>query len=244
MAFKRLIRIAIIRFASFFYFTKKSKVIFYHDVHYKKKYTDMSTPLQIFKRHIQIINECGYEVVSEITKDVGQIEICFDDAFLGVYENIEFFKYQNIPFHLFVISSYIGRKNYMDAKQLIEVSKLDGIRVSSHTHSHKILNQMKKNEIKRELNQSKEKLESLTGIAVDAICYPKGRFNKQTINIAKSVGYKKQYSSLPGFYANEFAENVLRRSLVQYAKDNEFKAILKGGDHILSYWYRLKHFCR
>ena len=132
----------------------------------------------------------------------------------------------------------------MDAKQLIEVSKLDGIRVSSHTHSHKLLNEMKKNEIKRELNQSKEKLESLTGIPVDSICYPKGRFNKETIKIAKSVGYKKQYSSLPGFYSNEFAENVLRRSLVQYAKDDEFKAILKGGDHILSFWYRLKHFCR
>ena len=62
---------------------------------------------------------------------------------MGVYENIEFFKYQNIPFHLFVISSYIGRKNYMDAKQLIEVSKLDELGVED-THSHKILNQMKK----------------------------------------------------------------------------------------------------
>ena len=103
---------------------------------------------------------------------------------------------------------------------------------------------MSKNQMERDLKLSKEVLENLIGVPVSSICYPEGKFNKSVIDVAKSVGYKNQYSSLPGFFDNKFAKNVIRRSLVQYALENEFKAILKGGDHILAFWYRLKHFSR
>ena len=244
MAIDSLVRILIIRICSLFYFKNRSKVIFYHDIHSKKKYTNMSTAIELFANHIQIIRESGYEVVPEITKEYGQIEICFDDAFLGLYENIGFLKQQNIPIHLFVISSYLERENYINEKQLLELSKLDIIKISSHTHTHKILNQLDENELLRELKESKEILEDLLNAPVDSICYPEGKFDKKTIHIAKKVGYKKQYSSLPGFFADRFEIDVIRRSLVQFAVVKEFKAILKGGNHILAFWYKLKHFKR
>ena len=155
-----------------------------------------------------------------------------------------FLKQQNIPVHLFVISSYLERENYINEKQLLELSKLDIIKISSHTHTHKILNQLDENELLRELKESKEILEDLLNAPVDSICYPEGKFDKKTIHIAKKVGYKKQYSSLPGFFADRFEIDVIRRSLVQFALEKEFKAILKGGDHILAFWYKLKHFKR
>jgi len=202
----------------------------------------MSTSIELFKKHIQIINDSGYEIVSKITNKYGQIEICFDDAFLGLYENLEFLKKQNIPIHLFVISSYLEKENYINEKQLLELNKSDLIKISSHTHTHKILNQINEDEIERELKESKEVLENLLSVPVDAICYPEGRFNKKTIHIAKKIGYKNQYSSLPGFFNDKLESNVIRRSLVQFAVGKEFKAILKGGDHILAFWYKLKHF--
>ena len=66
--FKNLIKITFIKFFSFFCFEKKSKVIFYHDIHSNDRYTDMSTSIELFKKHIQIIEENGYEIVSHITK--------------------------------------------------------------------------------------------------------------------------------------------------------------------------------
>jgi peptidoglycan/xylan/chitin deacetylase (PgdA/CDA1 family) len=242
MGLSRFFRVVLIKISSLFYFRKRSKVIFYHDIHFNKKYTQMSTPIDLFEKHIQIIHKRGYKIVSEITKKYGQIEICFDDAFLGLYENIEFFKKNNILVHLFVISSCLERENYINKKQLLELSKLDIIKISSHTHTHKILTQINENEIVRELKESKEFLENLLSAPVCSICYPEGKFNKKIIDIAKSVGYQKQYSSLPGFFANEFVNNVVRRSLVQFASEKEFLAILKGGDHILAFWYKFKHF--
>ena len=54
MALSTLFKIAFIRFASIFYFSKKSKAIFYHDIHTENKYTNMSTPIELFTEHIQI----------------------------------------------------------------------------------------------------------------------------------------------------------------------------------------------
>ena len=161
---------------------------------------------------------------------------------LNRYENIRFINQHKIPVHLFVVPSYIGRKNYIDKNQLLEIDRSKLIKVSSHTYSHKRLNQINQKEIYRELRISKEYLETLLGKEVESLCYPEGKFDNDTIRIAKEVGYKKQYSSLPGFFSDPFSTNIIRRSLVQSAKEKEFRAILKGGDHILSSWYKLKHF--
>ncbi len=234
------IKIAIIKFASVFYFKKRSKVIFYHDIHSDKKYTEMSTPLDLFKKHIQIIRESGYEIVSEITKPIRQIEICFDDAFLGLYDNIELINKDNIPIHLFVISSYLDSENHIKNEQLLELNKNPLFTISSHTKTHKILNEISETEIKIELQNSKSDLERLLGRDVKSICFPEGKFNNKVLEIATQLGYKKQYSSLPGF--SDLNNSLVYRSLVQFAKEKEFKAILKGGDHILQFWYKLKHF--
>ena len=245
MELKSYLRTFLIRVYAFLCFWKenRSKVIFYHDIHSQKKYTSTSTSIKLFRRHIDIIKESGYEIVDEITKNYGQIEICFDDGFLGLYENIEFLKNNNIPVHLFIVSSYLIREGYINQQQLIELNKLSLIKISSHTHTHKLLNQITASEIEIELKKSKEIIESVIKSPVSGICYPEGRFNKQTISIAQLLGYKKQYSCLPGFFSKS-KDNIIRRSLVQSAKEKEFRAILKGGDHILGLWYKFKYFKR
>ena len=242
MAIASFIRIVIIRVFSFFYFSKKSKVIYYHDIDSDKKYTDMSTSIELFKKHIKIIRENGYEIVNEITKPFGQIEICFDDAFLGLYDNIELIKDLNIPIHLFVVSSYLEKENHINKVQLLLLNRLIQIKISSHTHTHQILNSPSEYLLKNELEKSKNLLEGLLNDSVNTLCYPEGKFNNRIVKLAEQADYTRQYSSLPGFYFNDFLPNVKRRSLVQFAEDKEFKAILKGGDHVLAFWYKLKHY--
>ena len=242
MAIASFIRIAIVRSFSFFYFSKKSKVIYYHDIDSDKQYTDMSTPIELFKKHIDIIREGGYEIVSDITKPIGQIEICFDDAFIGLYDNIELIKELDIPIHLFVVSSYLEKENHINKEQLLLLNSLTQIKVSSHTQTHQVLNLAPESLLKNELENSKNLLEGLLNNSVDNICYPEGKFSNTVVELAQKVGYVKQYSSLPGFYSNEFLPNVKRRSLVQFAEEKEFKAILKGGDHVLAFWYKFKHY--
>ena len=242
MAITSFIRIAIIRVFSFFYFIKKSKAIYYHDIDSDKKYTDMSTSIELFKKHINIIRENGYEIVNEITKPLRQIEICFDDGFSGLYDNIELIKKLNTPIHLFVISSFLGQENYINTAQLIALNNLPQITISSHTHTHQALNLISEKSIVDEFEKSKNTLEELLKTEVNSICFPEGKFSEKVIELANTLAYKKQYSSIPGFYHVKDYLPVIHRSLVQFAREDEFKAILKGGDHILTSWYKIKHF--
>ena len=54
------------------------------------------------------------------------------------------------------------------------------------------------------------------------------------------LGYRYQYSSLPGSYFKDIYPTV-KRSLVQYLSSKQLKYILRGGDSILYFWYKLKH---
>ena len=221
-----------------------SKYIFYHDIHSENRFTDMSTPVDLFVKHINVIRELGFEIVHEITKEKNQISISFDDGFKGLYENIGIINQLEIPVTIFVVSSFLDRDNFLSTNNLKELAKNKFIEIQSHTLSHSELPTLDSNSLQMELQKSKEVLESICDTEINSICFPKGLFDKSTIKESSEVGYNKQFSSLPGSYYSEVFPSVKRRSLVQFASEKEFKSILKGGDNILYYWYYKKHFVK
>ena len=116
----------------------------------------MSTSIDLFKEHIKIIRESGYEIVSEITKPNGQIEISFDDGFLGLFDNIHIINEFKIPIKLFIVTSYLGKQNHINKEQLLVLQNNTFITIASHTESHKILYSIPENEIIDELTNSKK----------------------------------------------------------------------------------------
>ncbi len=219
-----------------------SKSIFYHDFHSNKRYTDMSTNISLFMSHIDSIKKIGFDIVSEIDCPLNQIEISLDDGFLGIFDNIDFLDKINIPIQLFVVTSFIGKKNYLNRDQILELNSLSNIRFSSHTHTHKELTSLNKKDVNLELNMSKSILEDLLNESIETLSFPKGLFSNDIIEMSLNSGYKKLYTSIPGCYSKEFNKNLRFRSLVQFADKVEFESILKGGDNILTYWYKKKHY--
>ena len=220
----------------------KSRSLVYHDIHSNNCYTNMSTSLDLFINHIRIIREMGFDIVSEITKDEGQIQLTFDDGFLGIYDNISVINELDLPVKLFIVTSFIGKNSYLDKKQLVELSNNPLITIGSHTDSHRRLSSLCKEDILNELIYSKELLEGLLCITINDLCYPEGKFDRRVISYAKEVGYINQYSLIPGAFLKELFINVRRRSLVQSANKKDLRSILKGGDDVLERWYIKKHF--
>ena len=239
-----MIKNIIINLSSLIKNADDSKCIFYHDIHSKNRFTDMSTPVDLFVKHINVIRDLGFEIVSEITKEKGQISISFDDGFKGFYENIEVINRLKIPITIFVVSSYLGEENFITKVQLKELHNNPLVTIQSHTHTHPDLTLLSSEKLEEELRKSKQILDEICGVEINSICFPKGLFSKRVVEIATKIGYTTQYSSLPGNYYNEFFPTVKRRSLVQFSSEKEFCSILKGGDDFLNYWYTKKHFSR
>ena len=179
-----LIKKQLIHFASYLTNSDSSKAVFYHDIHDKKIYTNMSTSIDIFKLHIKIIQDAGFIIVPKITEDKRQVHISFDDGYLGLYENIDVIYQLNVPIEVFVSTSFLGANQYITKSQLSDFVSSPLIRISSHSHTHSRLDMLSSDNLEYDLRKSKEILEDIISANVNKIAYPFGKFSPAVIDAA------------------------------------------------------------
>ncbi|GIS07939.1 MAG: hypothetical protein CM15mP112_00510 [Flavobacteriales bacterium] len=144
----------------------------------------MSTSINQFTRHINIIRDMGFEIVKNITKPENQIQITFDDAFLGTYNNFFIIERLNVPITIFVITSYLNNVYpYINYEQLNILNKSSLVGIGSHTHSHRKLNILSQKNLLFELRKSKQMLEDLLAVKITDLCYPEGKFSKKLLKL-------------------------------------------------------------
>lgn len=238
---KRIVKMALMWLSSMIHHNCKSKIVYYHDVYGDKKYTDMGTTLEMFAKHIQAIRECGFSIVSKITKNEGEVMICFDDGFRGIYDTHQFFVKQGLRPTVFLAIRLIGQPGYLNREEILELQNL-GFIFQCHAWSHLDLTEFSKDELKRELYTSKLQLEDLLGKTVDEICFPIGYFSQLVLDECKRYGYNTMYSSIPGNYFDQlYADGLRTRNLLQFADTNEAKLILHGGNDMIHNRYVKMH---
>lgn len=224
--------------------SRKSRAIFYHDIHSKEMYTNMSTHVDAFLDHISVIRDYGFEIVDKITDLNNQIEISFDDGFRGVYDNLDFFSNLSIPIKVFVTCSYIGKKNFLNKDMINVLNQSPYVNIQSHSYRHVNMNALPIDEMRVELFRSKNYLEEMCNKNIDEFCFPFGYFSHELIKLSKSVGYNQCYSSIPGSFFDNIFPDVRCRNLVQARSRSVLRNVIRGGEDILRFWYQKKHFAR
>lgn len=218
---------------------ESSKIIFYHDVHSTTEYTDMGTPISLFRQHIDTIKELNFDIVPQITKNKREVMICFDDGFRGIWDNRQYLIDNNIMPTVFIAVDLIGKEGYLTVDEIKALAKV-GFRFQAHGWSHSDLTLFSDDELKRELLGAKQKLEELTELDIVEICFPQGYYSDTVVTNSEKYGYNRMYTSDPKPYAKRIKENLLPRYLVQYASPGLLKAILNGGMDILyCHYYKL-----
>lgn len=238
---RKIVKMALMWLSSVIHRNRKSKIVYYHDVYGDKQYTDMGTTLEMFAKHIQAIRECGFSLVSKITKNEGEAMICFDDGFRGIYDTRQFFVEQGLRPTVFLAISLIGKPGYLNKNEILELQK-EGFIFQCHAWSHSDLTEFSKEELVRELCESKKELTELLGKTVDEICFPIGYFSQLVLDECKNYGYSTLYSSIPGnYFDNLYADGLRTRNLLQFADANETKIILHGGNDMIQDRYLKMH---
>lgn len=222
---------------------KNSKVLYYHDVHQDHVHpeTQMSTPMSLFAEQLKTIKANGFEIVERITSPENQIVLTFDDGYIGIYKNKDFFISQGLKPTVFLISNCIGTKNFVNEEEILYLQK-EGFNFQSHTHSHPDLNLLSSENLMQEFTTSKAILEKLLLKKVDEICFPKGFFNDKVIEIANKCGYNVLYSSIPGYFNEKNKFNVKFRNLVQFTNPRDLISVLYGGSSIYRERYIKQHY--
>lgn len=121
--------------------------------------------------------------------------ITFDDGYEDNYkEAYPILKECNLTATIFLISHYIGWKDYLTWDEIMEM-KQNGVLFEGHTFSHPYLSKIHDAvELHRQLVESKNDLEQHLGYSVDYLAYPYGDYNADTIRAVKNYGYKAAFS--------------------------------------------------
>lgn len=139
-----------------------------------------------FEKQIRYIIGKDYNVISleeavqylqtDFEKASGSIVITFDDGYRDNYHNAyPLLRKYHIPATIFLISDFVGDtgNKYLSLSQIREMRD-NGISFGSHTVSHRILTGLSKEEVRNEVHNSRNVLESKLGQRVSLFAYPVG----------------------------------------------------------------------
>jgi peptidoglycan/xylan/chitin deacetylase (PgdA/CDA1 family) len=87
--------------------------------------------------------------------------------------------------------------NWDEAREMAST----GMAIGSHTHAHHVLSQLRPDQQRQELAESRALLKEQLGMEIDALAYPVGAatsFSDQTQQLAREVGYRAAFSFYGG----------------------------------------------
>lgn len=169
----------------------KNRILAYHSVgeHSIKEIGARlySVVLERFKEQMSYLRNTQYSIPNTtITFDDGDIT-----NYLNAYPVLKEF---GLKGYFFIICPWVGTDGYMDWNQIRELQDA-GMTIGSHGMTHRILTELRDDELDYELTESKNILEENLKTKIDYFSIPRGFCNERVIDSAKRAGYKKIFTS-------------------------------------------------
>ena len=183
------------------------------------------------------------------------VGVTFDDGFRDTFRQaLPVLTRYNIPVTMFLLADRIGAHNHwmtprgfperelMSESEMLEMQAA-GVCIGSHTCSHPRLPQLDEANCMAEIKVSREKLQALTGSAVNHFAYPFGLYDDKALTAVAAAGYLTACSTRSGFNGEGIEPYLLRRTEI-YGKDTlwQFKQKLKFGANDISYTYPIRYY--
>ncbi|MFD4416963.1 polysaccharide deacetylase family protein [Bacillus safensis] len=137
--------------------------------------------------------------------------ITFDDGYTDNYTKaFPILKQYGMKATIFMIEQSIGRPNHLTDEQMDEMMA-HGISIESHTIHHLELNRLSKQQQEDELKESKTFFDQRFSQRTRMVSYPVGRYNEETLKLAKEAGYQMAVTTEPGHAKKEQGMMSLHR---------------------------------
>jgi len=112
--------------------------------------------------------------------------ISIDDYSEGNYKIVELAEKYNLKDYLLF---FIDFRDENAPEQIRELDRR-GCKCGSHTITHSHLTKISLEQVKWEIGLSKERIEGITGKPCEWLCYPRGYYTPEIIELVRDAGYK------------------------------------------------------
>ncbi len=135
-----------------------------------------------------------------------------------------------LPAVIYVNPSKVGKSGFLGWEDLLELSRA-GVEVGSHSLEHRSLGRLPRDEVRRQVVESRRVLEDRLGRDVRALAYPYGTvrdFNEWIMSEVSSAGYRSACTSINGVNGSGSDPMALRRTKIEQGDLRIFSSILEG----------------
>ncbi len=215
-----------------------------------------------FIRQMDFLRERGYRIIplselpSALTSSSSPaVSLTFDDGYRDFYDNaFPILKERRLPAAVFVITGLMEgkvrlpryRKFPQSAKplswEMLPEMARAGIEIGSHSLTHRELTRLSRAEAEEEIEGSARLIREKTGGRPEWFSYPRGKFNREVIDLVKAAGYSGAVTVQPG--ANHSPGELFSLKRTEISRDDslrDFALKLKGAYDPWHYlWQKIK----
>lgn len=210
-------------------------VLMYHALH-----ADHSTSVRLdpvysvtsaeFAGQLDWLRAKGYRTARLDDPDEAQakrVVISFDDGDVSnVTVALPLLQERGMVAEFFITSDFIGQPGMLTAQDVRTLAQA-GMGVQSHGRSHRFLEDLDYETMHLELRDSKERLESASGMPVTGIAFPGGRGGGRERDAALGLGYRHVLGSMPGCNRGRRSHECYERIAITRAlPPQEFAALV------------------
>ncbi|WP_083312934.1 polysaccharide deacetylase family protein [Floricoccus penangensis] len=208
----------------------KFPILMYHHISEVVDGNTLFVPQKEFEEQMKSLHDAGYYTLSPeeayrvLTKNEKPAEkivwVTLDDGYVDNMKNAKpILDKLNMKATINIIFNMKDGVDKMTDDMLQEINKDKLISLESHTMDHIDLQYATPDTAKYQLEASKKGLDELLKQDTSVICYPSGRYNDSTPELAKNAGYKLGITTNPGLASASNGLYTLNRVRVAYGNN-------------------------
>lgn len=137
----------------------------------------------------------AFEAILDQIKDRDDVRITFDDGNSSDFEiALPALCNRGLRADFFICAATVGTPGHLDEYQ-IRTMLGKGMRVGSHGMDHRAWRQLSETDLRRELIEARQMLETICGRLVDTVACPFGSYGRHVLRRLREQGYRTVFTS-------------------------------------------------
>lgn len=213
----------------------KIPILMYHSISDDDPSNSLLVPINQFEEQIKWLAEEGFTPM--LLEDVVQafetgkvpekpVAITFDDGYADNYtEAYRILKNYNMKATFFIITDNIDVDSYFMNSDMLKEMKDHGMGIENHTSIHIEFTAISREDKASIISDGAKALKDKAGVESKFLCYPVGRYDEETIEVAKELGIKAAVTTENGFATFSDGLHSLKRVRISPMDIEAFKSI-------------------
>lgn len=220
----------------------KVPILMYHSISAADPNNSLLVSPEMFREQVKYLKEAGFTAM--LLEDVVEafstghvpkkpVAITFDDGYADNYsEGYKILKEFDMKATFFIITNNTDTDGYYLSSDQLKEMKNAGMGIESHTSRHIEFPNISREDKKVIIQEAIDALKEKVGVDSKFLCYPVGRYDEETMEVAEEMGVKAAVTTEGGIATADDGMYSLKRLRMSPMNIEAFKSLFSEFEEV------------